>query len=131
MAAQLTLTLLPEFLAVCRLRSDQDIPQWALGPGFSSTTRAGDELSVVCPQGQVPAGITSERGWRCLKVHGPLGFGLTGILAELAGALAREGISLFALSTYDTDYLLVKAEDLPGAIGALRRRGHDVRTGEL
>ena len=129
MAAQLTLTLLAESLAVCRLRSDQDVPQWALGPGFSSATRAGDELSVVCPQDQVPTSITSERGWRCLKVHGPLGFGLTGILAELASTLARKEISIFALSTYDTDYLLVKDKDVSTAIAALRGRGHDVRTG--
>lgn len=80
----------------------------------------------MCPATSIPREIPAERGWRCLKVHGPLDFDQTGILLSLAEPLAKAGISIFAVSTYDTDYLLVKGRDLPGAIEALRLAGHRV-----
>jgi hypothetical protein len=85
-----------------------------------------DELSVVCQEELVPANIRAENGWRGLKVEGPLDFALTGILAGLASALAQAGVSLFAISTFDTDYILVKEKDLAKAIRALEQAGHRV-----
>ena len=91
-----------------------------------SITRTADELSVVCPEGDAPPGARVERGWRALKLHGPIPFTEVGVLSVLAGALAGAGLSLFALSTYDTDYLLVKGVDLAGALEALRKTGCEI-----
>lgn len=123
----LTLSLLPETLAVCRLAPDADVPAWAWTGEPASVTRTRDELSIVCGMDAVPRGVRTEGGWRCLKVDGPLDFALTGILAALTAPLAAAGIALFAVSTYDTDYLLVKAENLDRATEALRGAGHRVR----
>jgi len=120
----LRLQVLPETYAVCRLELTAALPDWALAGSFFSVTRTHDELSIVCSQSSVPAGVTCEPDWRGLKVIGPLDFALIGILAGLAGALAGAGVSLFALSTYDTDYLLVRAKDLPLAVQALAAAGH-------
>jgi hypothetical protein len=91
-----------------------------------SVTRTDAELSVVCPEDAVPAPVRAERGWRCLRVRGPLGFGMTGVLASLAGPLASSGVSIFVVSTYDTDYLMVQERDLERAKDALARAGHAV-----
>jgi hypothetical protein len=79
---------------------------------------------VVCDEDVVPEGTTKEAGWRCLKLHGPFEFSMVGVLASVAGPLADAGVSIFALSTYDTDYLLVKEKDLGRAIDVLSERGH-------
>jgi hypothetical protein len=118
------LLLLSETLCICRLERNAPIPEWALTGGFSSITRTGQELSVVCPQDQVPPGILKQDGWKALQVEGPLDFSLTGVLASLTEPLAKEGISVFAISTYDTDYLLVKEKQLEGAIQKLREEGY-------
>jgi uncharacterized protein len=123
----LSLSLLPDTLAVCRLAPAAAVPAWAWTGEPASVTRTRDELSIVCGADAVPQEVRSEDGWRCLKVDGPLDFALTGILAALTAPLAAAGIALFALSTYDTDYLLVKAEDLDRAIEAVRMAGHHVR----
>lgn len=120
----LSLIVLPATYAVCRLDSSDDIPEWAATGDFFSVTRTADELSVVCDQRAVPQGVRCEGDWRCLKVLGPLDFGLTGVLASLAVPLAEVGISIFAVSTYDTDYLMVKAADLERAVAALSTSGH-------
>lgn len=117
----LTMSVLDGTFAICRLRNEEGVPPWAVNSGFFSVTRTMDELSVVCPQENVPEGICCEKEWRCLKVEGPLDFSLTGILSSLALPLARSGISIFALSTYDTDYLLVKENQLQRAIFVLSR----------
>ncbi|KPL88418.1 ACT domain-containing protein [Ardenticatena maritima] len=122
----LTLSLLPHVLGVCRLDAESAIPAWATQDAFFSITRTADELSIVCPAALIPAGVTAETGWRCLKVHGPLDFSLVGVLRSIAEPLAQAGISIFAISTYDTDYVLVQADALPRAIEALRRAGHRV-----
>ena len=126
--SNLHLTVLSEQLAVCRLASDAPLPVWSATGPFISITRTADELSIVCLEESVADGTTVERGWRYLKVEGPLDFALTGILADLAGALAAVGISIFAISTFDTDYLLVKDETLPEAIAVLEAAGHHCRT---
>lgn len=119
----LRLSILSDTLAVCRLEKDAAIPNWAITGDFFSISHTQDELSIVCCQAQVPPGIHLEGGWRGLKVEGPLDFALTGILAGLAGALAQAGISLFAISTYDTDYILVREKSLPEAVSALKEAG--------
>lgn len=113
--APLSLVVLPQQLAVCRLEKTAQIPPWVLEESFFSITRTDDELSVVCSENLVPEGVTAEKNWRCFKVLGPLDFALTGILASLANALSEAKISIFAVSTYDTDYILVKSDQLEKA----------------
>jgi len=125
---QLSLQLLADRLAVCRLPADSAVPSWACtGGALASITRTPDELSVVCREAAIPIGTRCERGWRLLKVLGPLDFGLTGILDALTGPLARAEVSIFAISTFDTDYLLVREVQLEEAVAALSAAGHSVR----
>ena len=126
LSAPVTLDVLPGRLAVCRLASDAPLAPW-MGEGpLTSVTRTDAELSVVCAEAAVPEGVRAEAGWRALRVRGPLAFELTGVLAALAAPLAEAGIPIFALSTFDTDVLLVEAERLAEAVGALRAAGHAV-----
>jgi hypothetical protein len=125
----LTLSVLPETLAICRLDRDAAIPAWAMGE-FVSITRTTDELSIVCDERAVPSGVKADRGWRALKIAGPLDLALTGVLASIAVPLAEAKINIFAISTFDTDYVLVKAERLDQAVGALRSAGHRVMSDE-
>jgi hypothetical protein len=97
-----------------------------VGGSFLSVTRTADELSVVCAQDAVPGGVRCERGWRCLRVAGTLEFSLVGVLASLLGPLADAAVGVFVVSTFDTDYLLVKERDFGRAVEALRRHGHPV-----
>jgi len=121
----LTLALLPDRLAVCRLPPDAPLPA-ETGGSLWSVTRTRGELSLVLAEDAVRDGWKAERGWRGLEVKGPLDFSLTGILASLATPLAEARVSLFAVSTYDTDYVLVREADLERAIEALRGAGHTV-----
>ncbi len=123
---ELTLTTLPDRLAVCRLAPTDPLPALPERASFWSVTRTAEELSLVMPETDVDPGWRAERGWRALMVLGPLDFALTGILANLAGVLAEAEISIFAISTFDTDYLLVREGRLEAAIAALRAAGHEV-----
>jgi hypothetical protein len=127
MVTELTLSILPGVFAICKFDRDARIPDWADSGGFVSITRTSDELSIVCPQVRVPEEINCEKGWRCIKVEGPLDLSLTGILSSLATPLADAGIGVFAISTYDTDYLLVQSESLERAARVLSQAGHQVR----
>jgi len=120
----LTLSLLSDTFAICRLEPDADIPSWALAGDFYSITRTVEELSLVCLQEVVPEGTRAEKGYRCLKVGGPLDFSLTGILSSLTIPLAQAGISVLAISTFDTDYLLVKEAQVDRAVQKLSQAGH-------
>ncbi|MEW6064962.1 amino acid-binding protein [Desulforamulus profundi] len=121
----LKLSVLPEKYAVWRLSPEEPVPGPVLqGAGFLSITKTNKELSIVCREELVPEHSVTESGWRILKVAGPLDFSLTGILAGLGQPLARQGISIFALSTYNTDYLLVKEEKLDATIAVLKGEGH-------
>ncbi len=122
----LELSLLPESFAISRLAADSPIPLWATQGPFYSVTRTGDELSIVTELSRVPVGIQSHPGWRALRVHGPFVLSEIGVLAALATPLAEAKISLFAISSFDTDYLLVASETLPAAIAALERAGHTI-----
>jgi len=123
----LTLQVLADRLAICRLSPGEPVPQRPEGARFWSVTCTDEETSVVLPEQVVPAHWKAERGWRCLKVLGPLDFDLIGILASLAVPLAEAGVSIFAISTYDTDYVLVRESSLEEAKRALLGCGHSVR----
>src|SRR5262249_39354445 len=116
--------------AVCKLPAGSPVPSWATEGNLFSITGTADELSIVCRQEAVPAGVVHEGDWRCLRVAGAMPFTLVGVLAALTTPLADAGISLFAVSTFDTDYLLVKVEDLERAKAALRAAGHTVDQGD-
>jgi len=103
-----SLRLLPDRLAVCRLEPGSPLPEWSAGGGFRSVSWTADETSVVCSEANVPAKVRAERGWRAFMVEGPLDFGQTGVLAGIAQPLAAAGISIFSVSTFDTDYVLVR-----------------------
>ena len=125
---QLTLLVLDDTFAICKLGSKEAIPAWATVGAFFSVTRTADELSVVCSARVVPEGTVCERNWRCLRVAGAMPFAVVGVLASLTAPLAEAGIGLFAVSTFDTDYLLVKENDFTAAVNALRQYGHTVTT---
>ncbi|HEY8549948.1 MAG TPA: ACT domain-containing protein [Vicinamibacterales bacterium] len=127
---RLELTVLPDRYAICRLEAAAALPEWTLAPGgLVSITRTDEELAIVCPEDRVPADFAGAvRGWHGLKVHGPLPLETVGVMAALAHALAEGGVSLYAMSTYDTDYLLVPHRQLGHAVRALRHRGHTVHT---
>ncbi|HXG64259.1 MAG TPA: ACT domain-containing protein [Blastocatellia bacterium] len=126
MDTKLTLSILPERFAICRLGPQERIPDWALAGNLFSVTRTPEELSIVCLEANAPPGTKCESGWRCLKVAGTLDFSQTGVLASLAAPLAEAGISIFVVSTYDTDYLMVKEENLQRAAAILSEAGHQV-----
>lgn len=123
---RLNLTVLPDRYGICRLEPDISVPDWVYKSSFFSVTRTPDELSVVCTEALIPDDKSSNKGWRCLKVQGPLDLSETGILSSLALPLARAGVSIFAMSTYDTDYLLVKEGSLIKAIESLDSEGYRV-----
>jgi hypothetical protein len=120
-----TLILLPGTFAVCRLDGTAPLPE-VTGTDFFSITRTRDEVSLVCREDSVPAGSRAEPGWRCLRVADTLDFALVGVLAALLQPLAEVGVSVFVLSTFDTDYLLVREEALGAAVAALWQAGHRV-----
>ncbi len=120
----LYLIVLPETLAICQLPEGADLPAWLPAAGIRASLRTPGELTIVCEQRHVPPGVKSEPGWRAIKVRGPLDFSLAGVLASLASPLAEAGVSIFALSTFDTDYVLVKEKSLENARKALQSAGH-------
>jgi len=121
--ATFTLEVLPDTFAICRLDADAEIPDWATGE-IISITRTLDELSIVCSQNNVSENTQCELGWRCLRVVGPLDLSMVGVIASLSATLAVANISVFVVSTFGTDYLLVKKGDLDGAVEALRAASH-------
>jgi hypothetical protein len=120
------LTLLPATFAICRLDGDAAVPGWATRGAVWSVTRRPGELSVVCADEHVPEGVRAERGFRALDVDAVMDLDVVGVLASLTAPLAAAGVALFAVSTFDTDVLLVR--DVEGAVAALRGAGHEVVT---
>ena len=127
MSHQLTIVIYEKKYAICRLEPNEALPVWARGARFLSVTRTADELSIVCEEEAVPDGVHAERNRRLMQIEGRLAFTLTGVLASVAAPLAKAGISIFAVSTYDTDYLLVSDKDLREAAQALESAGHAIR----
>src|SRR4051794_38182924 len=115
----LTLRAIPGRFGVARLTAEAALPAWATEGALSSVTRTADELSIVCAEGAIPAGVRAERGFVGWRVDGSIDFAVTGMLASLTAPLAAARVSVFALSTYDTDYLLVRASDRRRAAAAL------------
>ena len=124
---KLTLTTFPNLFAVCRLDPDGFIPHWALLGDFVSLTRTTTELSIICPQENVPEDALAERDWRCIRINGPFDFSVAGVHASVALPLAEANISTMAIATYDTDHILVKDEDLESTVQTLTRAGHTFR----
>ena len=120
----LNLSLLPHTYAVCQFHPDKHIPYWALLGNFVSLTRTNEELSIVCQQDNVPEDIKAERGWRCLQVQGAFDFSVSGVHVTLAIPLAEADISVLAIATYTTDYLLIKEENVERALQVLEQAGH-------
>lgn len=111
-----TLTVLPEKLGICHLGKHAPIPDWAThNNSFFSITKTPDELSIVCLQEKLPQEVAAEKDWRAFKVKGPLGFVMTGIVSSLSAPLAKVGISILYISTYETDYILVEEKNLAKA----------------
>jgi len=123
----LSLDVLPDVLAICRVPADTPLAEVPTGGRFWSATRTQDELSLIIQDDQVPKDWQAERGWRCLQVRGKLDFEATGVLSALAAPLAFAGISIFVVSTFDTDYILVREQDLDGACEVLSEHGNTVQ----
>jgi hypothetical protein len=125
---RLPLELLADTLAICRLDAGATVPDWvARSSEFLTISRTAEELSITAVQGAVPAGVSCEGDYRAVRVRGPLPLDLIGILAAIADPLAEAGLGIFAISTYDTDYVLIKQRDLEVALGALEGAGHEIR----
>jgi uncharacterized protein len=122
----LNLEVLPGTFAVTKLAPGSPTPDWATRGPFTSVTRTTEELSIVGPEENVPPEAKCERGWRCLRVAGPLDFSMVGILASLLDPLAAAGVAVFVISTFDTDYILVKAHEFEKCARALEAVGHQV-----
>jgi hypothetical protein len=122
---RLVVDLEPGEYTITRLAKDAARPDIET-TGLVSITSTPDGISVVCPSPVAPPSEDARPGWRLLTVRGPLEFDLTGVMAALAGELAAAGVTLLAVSTYDTDHILVKAADLTRALKALREAGHEV-----
>ena len=123
----MTLTVLPGLFAIHRGAPDMTVPPVNGAPLFLSISRTPNELSVVAADTTILDGFERDAGWRCVQVLGPLAFGEVGILASLATTLAAAGVSIFSVSTYDTDYLLIKDSALDRAADALKAAGHHIR----
>jgi len=118
---ELNLLILKDKYAVCRFNNDVDIPEWIRDSDFYSVTRTQEELSIVCKQSDSITGESAiDTDWRIIKIQGPLDFSLIGIIAEVSGILKSNGISIFTISTYDTDYILVKSQDLGKTVDSLK-----------
>lgn len=125
---KLSLEIMPERMTVCRLDASAPLPGWLDGSAFYSITRTQEELSLVCHEALTPPGIKCESGWRCFRVQGALDFSEIGIMFSLTQPLAINDVSVFVISTFDTDYFLVKEKDLATAIDALTVAGHNIDT---
>lgn len=125
---QLTLTVLEKNYAICKLPPTAVIPDWAHQGEFYSVTKTADELSIVCSQEYVGDIKDIDKGWRIFKIEGKLDFSLLGIIASLSSVLAKEGVSVLVISTFDTDYILVKEDNLEKSINLLVQARHTVNT---
>ena len=121
---QLKFRSLPGLYAIVHLAPNALVPDWATKGDFSSITRTSDELSIVCPIANVPPEMHSPHRWICLKLEGPFPFSQTGVLLSFIEPLSTNGVPIFAISTYDTDYVLIP-EEFATAVDVLREAGHE------
>jgi hypothetical protein len=115
--------------AIVRLAPETAIPEWATKGEFTSITRTSDELSIVCPIENLPAGVPSSPRWICLKLDGPFPFSQTGVLLSFIEPLSSNGIPIFTIATYDTDYVLIQEEFAGMALDSLQQAGHELLGG--
>jgi len=123
-SVNLVLSVISETFTIHKLSQDLSIPEEILKSNYYSVTKTENELSVVCSELIEVQSLQSSKGWKCIKVKGPLDFNLTGILAGISDILAQANISIFAISTFDTDYILVRSQDLSSARNKLRKAGY-------
>ncbi len=126
MQPKFTITILKEIFGIARLDKNSPIPEWAKKGSFYSITNTSDELSIVCEKTNIPEDVKISNNWKIFKIEGPFDFSLVGIMAHLSTVLADGGVSIFTISTFDTDYILVKEENLEKATELLRKAGHIV-----
>ncbi|PYP84286.1 MAG: ACT domain-containing protein [Blastocatellia bacterium AA13] len=124
----MTLSILDGLFSICRLEERPGIPDWVTHGHFFSVTLDDGELSVVCREENVPSDTRQDQGWKCLELEGPLDFTITGIMAAITNPLADAGVSIFVISTYKTEYIMVKEDDLEKATLALTQQGHLVNS---
>jgi hypothetical protein len=117
---------LTEPFAVVQLAPGADIPGWATAGTLSAVVRTADELSLVCSEHLVPDGVKCERDWIALKIEGPFPFSTVGVLSSVIAPLAAGRVPVFVLSTFDTDYILIKRENVSRAVEVLLAEGHTV-----
>lgn len=115
--------------AIVRLAPDASVPEWATKGEFTSITRTGHELSIVCATENLPSDISSQHRWISLKLEGPFSFSQTGVLLSFIEPLSSRGIPIFAISTYNTDYVLIQEEFAGMALDSLQRAGHELLGG--
>jgi hypothetical protein len=127
----LTLSVMDGLFAIAKLPANEVIPAWAVRGPFFALTRTPEELSLVARETAVPEGVQASRGWQMFQVRGPFAFDEIGVVASLAGPLARVGVGIFVISTFGTDYLLVQQEDAPIAVETLLHAGHRIENLEL
>jgi uncharacterized protein len=123
---QLKFCQLPGPYAIVRLAPDAPVPDWATREEFTSITRTADELSIVCPADNVPPDVDSPHRWICLKLEGPFPFELTGVLLSFIEPLSKNGVPIFAISTFDTDYVLLQEDHMGNVMDILREAGHQL-----
>jgi uncharacterized protein len=121
----LNISVLPGDYSIYRFETETEIPGWIYSSDFYSITKTKDEISIVSSQVDI-SGLISSKSWRILKIAGPLDFSLIGIISEISGILKNKNIPIFIISTYDTDYILIKQIDLSAGIIALEEKGHKV-----
>jgi hypothetical protein len=123
----LTLDLLEENFVICRLSPSSSLPSWAFTGPFISITKTNDELSIITiDDNRLPKDIQCERNWKCFKLKGPFPFDMTGVLSSILNPLAKADIAILAISTFDTDYVMIKEKNLQIAIDVLKQNGHTV-----
>ncbi len=120
---------LPGPYAIVRLPPDAPVPDWTTKGKFTSITRTPEELSIVCPADSIPKDLDPGSRWVCLRLEGPFAFSQTGVLLSFIEPLSNNGIPIFAISTYDTDYVLVSKEHIDRALDSLREAGHELLSG--
>ncbi|CAF1385312.1 unnamed protein product [Rotaria magnacalcarata] len=126
-SATLTLDLLKENFVICRLSPSSSLPSWAFTGPFYSITKTNDELSIITmDNNQLPKDIQCERNWKCFKLLGPFPFDITGVLTSVLNPLAKADVGILAISTFDTDYVMVKDNNLQVAIDVLKQHGHTI-----
>jgi hypothetical protein len=123
---QYRLSIIPGLYSVCKLPPGSTVPDWALPGEFYSITNTSDEVSIVCDSNYIPEKLPREGYFKCFKIDEILDFSLIGILASLTQTLAKVGISVFVISTYNTDYILVKEDNLDIAVATLEEAGHTI-----